>query len=437
MEKRYVILLSIIMLAVIFTTFMLLTENQYDTQIETLVDYEKKEDIIFFSSWAGYDTKADAVDMVLADFQKDNENIEVINKSTGGEDFLFSLKADFASGKDPDVFGLWPGSDIELLIDRGKVQSLDETMEADPEWKESLGHLGWDLVTYSGKIYGVPMEVIYEGLFINKDIFDKLNLKEPKTYGELKACVKVLKENGYVPIAYNATPEGSFIYQNIVLSLGGRTDIENPFDENGQIRQCFIDGMYYMKELYDLGAFPEDYLGLSDYERNQLFINKEAGMIVQGSWFIGDNYVNPDAEDVTIIPIPTFDTSKTGPRAITYGLGNGVFHISTSAWNNEAKRDLAVALLKRLTSVEAATRLVNETGTQVNVNLSPDLIDAPKMYYEGRELVQNATDRIGPVDSYIRRSLWEDIVIENFYAIYQEEKSPEEVFDEVEAANRQ
>lgn len=437
MEKRYVILLSIIMLAVIFTTFMLLTENQYDTQIETLVDYEKKEDIIFFSSWAGYDTKADAVDMVLADFQKDNENIEVINKSTGGEDFLFSLKADFASGKDPDVFGLWPGSDIELLIDRGKVQSLDETMEADPEWKESLGHLGWDLVTYSGKIYGVPMEVIYEGLFINKDIFDKLNLKEPKTYGELKACVKVLKENGYVPIAYNATPEGSFIYQNIVLSLGGRTDIENPFDENGQIRQCFIDGMYYMKELYDLGAFPEDYLGLSDYERNQLFINKEAGMIVQGSWFIGDNYVNPDAEDVTIIPIPTFDTSKTGPRAITYGLGNGVFHISTSAWNNEAKRDLAVALLKRLTSVEAATRLVNETGTQVNVNLSPDLIDAPKMYYEGRELVQNATDRIGPVDSYIRRSLWEDIIIENFYAIYQEEKSPEEVFDEVEAANRQ
>lgn len=422
------------MLILVFSSSILLTQNRYDTKVETLVDYEKKADIVFFSSWAGYDTKADAVSDLLARFQEEHEEINVVNKSTGGDDFLFSLKADFASGKDPDVFGLWPGSDIELLINRGKVQPLDALLKSDAQWQESFGELGWDLVSHDGLIYGIPYEIIYEGMFVNKEIFEALNLKIPETFEELKYAVSVIGDNGYIPIAYNATPEGSFIYQNMVISLGGKEQVSEPFDSEGHIQQAFIDGMYAMRELYELGAFPIGYIGISDYERDQLFVEKKAAMIVQGSWLVGDNKVKPESVDVSVVPIPRFKNSLSGPRAITYGLGNGVFYISTTAWNNEEKKDLSVELLKELTSVETALQLVNENGSQINVKLSEALVDAPNMYYEGRKLVSTATDRVGPVDSYIDRIVWEDLIIERFPQMLRGEIEPEDIFKDAESA---
>ncbi len=362
----------------------------------------------------------------------------MVNKSIGGEDFLFSLKTDFVTGRDPDVFGLWPGSDINNLIELGKVQALNDVLEYDERWKVSFGENGWDLVTVDDKIYGIPFEIIYEGLFINRDIFDALNLGIPSTFEELKIVVAIIRENGYVPIAYNATPEGSFIYQNMVLSLGGgKEDVENPFDDKGTIKPAFIKGMYYMRELYELGgAFPEDAFSMTDYERNQLFINKEAAMIVQGSWFIGEDAIPVDSDDVVIIPFPHFEDSKAGgDKAITYGLGNGVFHMSTAAWNNQSKRSVSVELLKMVTSQEAALKLVNENGALINVKLPEFKIDAPRMFYEGRNLVETATDLIGPVDSYIDRTSWEDIIIDRFPEMLLGQASPESIYYRVESQN--
>ncbi len=73
LNRKYIFLLSLIMLGgLVFTTFMLLTENRYEEQqVETLVDYESKEDIVFFSSWGGgFDTKAEAITHILEEFQR-------------------------------------------------------------------------------------------------------------------------------------------------------------------------------------------------------------------------------------------------------------------------------------------------------------------------------------------------------------------------------
>lgn len=438
MNRNYIFILSLIMLGVIFTTFMLLTESSYDNlQVETLVDHEPVQDLVFFSSWAGSDTKTNVISDVLEEFQQNYTEMNVINKSIEGEDFLFSLKTDFITGKDPDVFGLWPGSDIDLLIDKGKVQPLNQVLEYDQRWQTSFGDNGWDLVTRDGQIYGIPFEIIYEGLFVNKDIFDKVNLQVPETYEELKEAVVVLRDNGYIPIAYNATPEGSFIYQNMVISLGGKQDVENPFDDDGYINDCFVDAMYYMRELYELGAFPTNAFGLTDYERNQLFINKEAAMIVQGSWFIGEDSVPAESDDVEVIPFPTFEESKAGPRAITYGLGNGVFHISKTAWDDTEKRTEAIGLLKAVTSDQAALMLINQNAAIINKKIPEFQINAPRMYYEGRQLVDSATDLVGPVDSFIDRNAWEGTIVYHFPRMLNGEISPEAIFYDVEKQERE
>ena len=89
--------------------------------LESEPESSKKISLRFISSWGGVDTKSDPLQQVLNGFMEDNSDIEVINESMYGEDFLHKLKTDFASGYNPDVFGLWPGSDIRSLVEAGKV----------------------------------------------------------------------------------------------------------------------------------------------------------------------------------------------------------------------------------------------------------------------------------------------------------------------------
>lgn len=164
--------------------------------IETEVPSKIK--LRFISSWGGVDTKADPLQQVLNSFMEDNPDIEVLNESVYGDDFLHKLKTDFASGYDPDVFGLWPGSDIRALVEAGKVADITYLLEEDKAWKDTFGESEWQFTTYNGRIYGLPLEIIYECLFINRDIFVKYNVKVPRTYDDLKQAITIgISSEGY------------------------------------------------------------------------------------------------------------------------------------------------------------------------------------------------------------------------------------------------
>lgn len=432
-NRSFLFLISFLMLGILLVTFLLLTDGQDRPDVKTLVDYEVSEKVIFMSSWAGQDTKAVLIKELLEKFQGLYPTIDIIDNSVGGEDFLMSLKIDFLSGNDPDVFGLWPGSDIRTLIEKNKVKSMTPILEEDKRWLNSFGEEGFNYVTHNGEIYGLPFEIIYEGLFVNQDIFDALGLEIPRTYEELKALITPLRMAGYIPIAYNDTPEGSFLYQNMVMSLAGKDGVENPYNSNGSLHSAFGKALYYMKELYDLGAFPENAMSLTDHERNRLFIEKKAAMIVQGSWFIGGDYVDPNDNNISIVPFPQFSDSLADPSDVIYGLGNGVYYLSQSAYDKEETRDESIALLKILTSEETALRVINEMGSMVNVKVPEESIHAPHLYYTGRDLIQNAKNLIGPVDSFVDRYIWEEIIVAGTPLVLRGEKSVEKVMLEAKS----
>ena len=110
----------------------------------------------FISSWGGVDSKAETLKRVLKQFEIENPDIVVKNESLFGEDFLPKIKTDFASGYDPEVFGLWPGSDINMLVNAGKVADLTDLLEGDPEWKNSFNPEMWSYTTSNGRVYGLP-----------------------------------------------------------------------------------------------------------------------------------------------------------------------------------------------------------------------------------------------------------------------------------------
>ena len=179
----------------------------------------------FISSW-GVDSKAETLQEVLVQFTKENENIEIVNESLFGEDFLPKIKTDFASGNSPDVFGLWPGSDIRALIRAGKVADLSGLMEKNPEWKATFKGSTLEYTTYDGKIYGLPFETIFEVLFINKDLFVLYSVPVPETYEQLKNAV-VVSEKMALFLLLQFLSEGTYLYQNMVAHLAGKNRRES------------------------------------------------------------------------------------------------------------------------------------------------------------------------------------------------------------------
>ena len=268
----------------------------------------------FINSWGGIDSNAESLQMIFNDFMEQNPNIIIQNQSVGGSGFLTKLKADFATNNDPDVFGIWPGSDMNALIEAGKAADLTDLIQSDPEWKNLFGADAWEYCTVDGKIYGLPVEIIYEGLFINKKIFNKYDVEPPETFEDLCILVRMFANKGIVPIAYNYEAEGTYIYQNIIAQLGGKDGVEN-------VDECYRDALYKMERLYDLRAFSDEAYRLSNKQRNDLFLNGEAAMIVQGSWFTKDVYEAGLGSVVEIVPFPSSKESQKQGYCVVYGLG--------------------------------------------------------------------------------------------------------------------
>jgi raffinose/stachyose/melibiose transport system substrate-binding protein len=398
-----------------------------DSDIGIKKSAEPKIKLRFINSWGGVDSKADTLKQVFNAFMEDNPNIEVVNESMFGDDFLPKLKTDFASGNDPDVFGLWPGSDIRALVKSGKVADLDDELSKDKTWKDSFGKSAWSYTTFDNKIYGLPLEIIYEGLFVNKDLFEKYYVKVPKTFNDLKQAVIKFKSNGIIPIAYNSYAEGTYLYQNIVAMLGGKEEVEHPFN-HGKVSKCYLDAVAYLKELYNLGAFSSDAFTLNSNERNNLFKNKKAAMIIQGSWFNGD--LKDQDDTVDIVPFPYIDEKR--PSALIYGFGCGAFYMSNVAENDVNKRAGCIKLLKALTSKNTAFLFASQTDMFSNVDISSFDVQYSKLAIKGQELVRNARGLVGPPDSFVDRTVWEELIVKNFPYVLEGRKTAESFWAEAE-----
>ena len=365
----------------------------------------------FINSWGGLDSNAEALQIIFNDFMEKNPNIIVQNESVAGAGFLTKLKADFATNNDPDVFGIWPGSDMDALIQAGKVADLTEVINSDPEWKALFGPEAWEYCTVDGKIYGLPVEIIYEGLFINTEIFERYDAKAPETFEDLSILARLFANKGVVPIAYNYEAEGSYLYQNIIAQLGGKEGIEN-------VDECYRDALYKMERLYDLRAFSEEAFRLSNSQRNDLFLDGEAAMIVQGSWFTKNVYESGLGEKVEIVPFPSFKESDNEGYCVIYGLGCGTFFMSQKAWDDPEKKEACLKLLKELTSPEASAQLSRGSGFISNIDMSSIEREETRLYAMGKDLINNAGCLAPPPDSIIDRVFWEDVIVGSFPQIY-------------------
>jgi len=133
-------------------------------------------------------------------------NVKVVVDLKPGQGYADYISAGFAAGAPP--FDLVYNNQNAALINGGKFLDFAPYLNRpDPyiggkPWKQAIDLRAMQATGANSKIYDLNLETVQVLWFYNKDIFDKVGIREvPKTWNDLLAVSAKLKKAGYIPLA--------------------------------------------------------------------------------------------------------------------------------------------------------------------------------------------------------------------------------------------
>jgi raffinose/stachyose/melibiose transport system substrate-binding protein len=357
-------------------------------------DMKKKEQTIrVATTFTGGDPYTPVWQQVLTDFHSGNPDINVIDEATSaaGDTFKIKIYTDFASGNEPDVTYGFNGALGKTLVDSGKVISWEDELKADPSWAANFKPGPLETCKYMGKLYALPFLGFFEGMWINKDLFEKNGLDIPKTYADILKAIPVFNNKGITPIACAFSDEPHYLIETFILSMGGRDGHANPFDPS------WAPALELIKELYDMKAFSEDTLTLKQVAAVELFAGKKAAMLVTGSWSQGNI---KDLQNTLVIPLPVVPGGKADPTDIIGGAGTGWYLVRDL---NDSKEGAGMKFIKYMTTPETIARFVSTAGVPC---IKCDVKADSPMKQSGIDLMNNAKSVNGAVGDMLGQEVF-------------------------------
>ncbi|MEO3944085.1 ABC transporter substrate-binding protein [Gorillibacterium sp. CAU 1737] len=256
---------------------------------------------------------ADALTKMAAEYEKETGVKVDIETHGGGEDYNALLKAQIASGDEPEIFNAEGFDALKAYYDRAA------DLAGEP-WASSVIPAAAAPAQVDGKLLGMPMNIEGYGIIYNKDLFEKAGITElPKTLTELKAVCEKLKEAGITP--FSTTNEWwSIGHHTINIGIAEQPDPIKFTDDSkagtGSFKgnDVFNNWINYVDVVF--GNSQKDKLTTDYATQVAYFATGKAAMIQQGNWIQGD--VDKVAKlNLGVLPIPIDDSGKariyTGP----------------------------------------------------------------------------------------------------------------------------
>ncbi len=330
MKKLLLVLIALIIVLPLQGCF-------YDGQMGMTVQKTQKKQLTLYSIQGD-----SAVNEVIADsvsrFEKSNSGFEVVHELIPNDLYKNRLSVCVATNQMPDVFPTWSGSILKEYVSIGGVVNLSNYMKED--YSSRFNKKALDMVTFDNGIWGVPVEnMCIAMIFYNKNIYNSLNLSEPKTFDQLKKNIEVLKEHGYTPFALaNRTAwTGSMFYMYFVDRLGGPAVFDNAANRknNGSFdNEVFIKAGEMVQQLVEMGAFPQGFNWKDEDsgDARNLLYNETAAMILTGSWFMSNvMFEFPEFyNNIGVFPFPAIEGGKGNPNNTIGTMGDNFYSVASS-----------------------------------------------------------------------------------------------------------
>jgi raffinose/stachyose/melibiose transport system substrate-binding protein len=312
-----------------------------------------------FSTYAGSDGNAQSYQDALAAWQAQTGNKIDDTSVTADESVKARVRTDFSTGSEPDVLFYFTGADADSFLD--KVISVDDIRAQYPDYATNMNEASVPKAT-DGKWYAVPVNGYWEDFFVNKTVLDKAGVSVPGkdyTWDQFLSDCQKIKDAGFTPIAASFVDVPHYWWEFTIFdnNTPATQDII-PKSIDDSAAKAWIAGMNDIKQVYDLGYFPENCLSEKDEALQELLYTDEAGFLLDGSWRAGtiktkcaDADGNVDATKLANYTICNFPSKNDGRKSTDMigGMSEG-WYISQKAWNDPAKRDAAVNFVTYMTS---------------------------------------------------------------------------------------
>lgn len=298
--------------------------NQVPKETDVKEDPPKKDvSLRVFSTFGGTDAARESFQGALDEFTASNPHVKINNDTMSANDdgFRTKVNTDMNTGNEPDLLFYFVGTDAQGFVDAGKVVPLDDLLNEDANWKNGFSPSALENVRQKdGKIYAAPLTGFYEGLFVNKKLFNDNNLELPTNWDNLKKAVETFAAKGIIPLSV-PFDQSHYVIEHFILTAAGpegqAKGLADGIDPNWE------KGFAAMKELYDLGAFPKDAATIDLGMASNYYGEGKAAMILEGSWAFGGFTSQEVKDNTTVIPFPVVPGGAGGGNDVIGGFGTG------------------------------------------------------------------------------------------------------------------
>jgi ABC-type glycerol-3-phosphate transport system substrate-binding protein len=312
-------------------------------------------------------------EMINEVLKRESPGIELEWESVSwGDKFQSQMQAKFAAGEVPDIM-IGKAQDVATYRPSGNLAPIP------PAILRHVRDEALPSVSSGGVVYGLPYNAFYQGVFYNRDIFEKLSIVPPRTRAELESVVRRLRAAGITPFA--AEFGENWYAGNVAMQLAMGEVFNRVPDWGDQFRAgkvSFSGSEKYRSCLLELRKILEatwpDALGIDSAECDERFATGKAAMYVTGSWTLQTaNAVNPGMR-VGIFPFP----NSNGDAKLLFEPNMTFMLSSKTSHPEEVDRVLAIVFESKdlATEIFGFTRtssLLADSSSEVQLPIQADV----------------------------------------------------------------
>ena len=219
-----------------------------------------------------------------------------------GTGFAPLLQSHLSAGEVPDII-IGKAQDVAVYAATGCLAPIPTAVveQIKPEVLAS--------VSIDGLVYGAVLNVMYQGVLYNKNIFYRYGLEVPRTIAELEEIVRILEQVGITPFAshfqenwYTANILMQFALNDVFLSQpdwGKRFfQGEVSYTASSEMQQCLQNAAYIYTH-----SFSDSFV-LTQRESDHRFIAEKAAMYLTGSWTMQEISSVAPYMEIGLFPYP-------------------------------------------------------------------------------------------------------------------------------------
>lgn len=303
----------------------------------------------------------------IAAFEEQHPNIKIEQDGVAAAQYKTKLFTQAAGNSLADINVLWPGADLDPLVDGDLLMPLNDYMD---NWNGLVREDALAGFNKNGNQYGVPTKQNFvDIIYYNKEMLAQVGYDEfPATYDEWIDLIKKLKEAGITPISLGNKekwPLQSSYMSTLAQRFAGSDFLQKVVDGEASFTdERFVQAVAVIDELTKLGAFNVDANNMDSVQAQDYLIQEKAAMHITSATV--DGRVRIKNEEGDKFGIALFPKMGEGDPKVAAGVPQ--FGIGIKKGLSEEKKAAAIEFMKFFVSEELYQELT-KAGIMVPANI--------------------------------------------------------------------